>query len=160
MLIFFILALVILSVLFNCIGINSRMNKLDRMYASVLRKTNAKLEQYTLDQYLKRGKPFDEAYELTKTDMIQKGYVPCIPLKAYRRTPYSYSSIVQGNKDKDAGAKDWDSDAVKFRRARFDINREKYYDPRIDETFIYQDFPQNRWEYDAELNIYAHGYKK
>ena len=59
---------------------NSRQASLHEDYR---RKTNARLEQRTMDNYMKQGYSADEAFKKSYEDMLAAGYDPCIPREAY-----------------------------------------------------------------------------
>lgn len=77
--------LVIIVVLLNIRDKERTNSKLSANREKDRRKTNAALEQQTLDMYMKHGCSFEEAFRKTYADMISAGYSPCIPRQAYNK---------------------------------------------------------------------------
>ena len=79
-----IIAVLIIIVAVVCIRDSNKENsKQAAIREKDRRKTNAKLEHRTLDNYMKHGYSFDESFTKTYKDMIDAGYQPCIPRSAY-----------------------------------------------------------------------------
>lgn len=73
-------------------------------------KTNATLERNIVDQYMKHGYSFDEAFHKAYEDIVALGYEPCIPRNAYSRNRNGVQSSYCAN------PRDYDSFWVKQRR--------------------------------------------
>ena len=80
-----IAVLVILVLIFNAKDSNKNDARQSAIRERDRRKTNAALEQRTLDMYMKHGYSFDEAFRKSYEDMIASGYDPCIPRDAYSK---------------------------------------------------------------------------
>ena len=80
-----IAVLVILVLIFNAKDSNKNNARQSAIRERDRRKTNAVLEQRTLDMYMKHGYSFDEAFRKSYEDMIATGYDPCIPRDAYSK---------------------------------------------------------------------------
>ncbi len=80
-----IAVLIILVLIVNIKDSNAKNATESSIYEKSRRKTNAKLEQRTLDMYMKHGYSFDEAFRKACEDMVSAGYDPCIPRAAYKK---------------------------------------------------------------------------
>lgn len=80
-----IAVLVILVVFFNAKDSSKNNARQASIREKDRRKTNAVLEQRTLDMYMKHGYSFNDAFTQTYQDMIDAGYDPCIPRDAYSK---------------------------------------------------------------------------
>jgi hypothetical protein len=107
-----------------------------------LRKTNAKLEQRILDNYMKHGVSFDDAYKKTQDDMVQMGFVPCIPRSGYSKN----TDTVQSSKC--TNIESYDSGEVQSRRWDIIFHYQKTHTGHPDDLDeqIYKNFPTNRIE--------------
>ena len=80
------LIIIVLAVIVACLcarSFNKNSERQNNEYSAAARKTNAKMERNLVDQYMKQGKEFDEAFELARNDMLAAGYEPCIPKNSY-----------------------------------------------------------------------------
>ena len=146
-----IAVLVIIVVFLNAKDYKKRDDSASAIYEKDRRKTNAKLEQYTMDMYMKHGYSADDAFRKSYEDMISAGYEPCIPRSAYGKN----SSHCKGRYGFDVEY--YDSFLVRDRRK--DIKEEwKREHPSEEmlseeeiEVRIYQNFPKNNAQYIADL---------
>ena len=109
-----IAVLVILVLIFNAKDSNKNNARQSAIREKDRRKTNARLEQRTLDMYMKHGYSFDDAFRKSYEDMVAAGYDPCIPREAYKNREGVESSLcgVYGGNDVER----YDSFWVKRRR--------------------------------------------
>ena len=75
--------LIMIVVFLNAKDSKKRAYKNSASYEKNRRKTNAKLEQRTMDTYMKHGYSADEAFKKSYEDMVLAGFEPCIPRSAY-----------------------------------------------------------------------------
>ena len=75
--------LIIIVVILNCKDSTKWNSRQASLHEDYRRKTNARLEQRTMDTYMKHGYSADEAFKKTYEDMLAAGYDPCIPREAY-----------------------------------------------------------------------------
>lgn len=80
-----IIAVLIVIVIISCVrNSNKELFRRNKEYTASARKTNAEMERGLVDWYMKRGKSFDDAFQLSKEDMQRAGFEPCIPKDAYK----------------------------------------------------------------------------
>ena len=77
--------LIVLVIIFNTMESSKNDSKQSAIREKERRKTNATLEQKTLDMYMKHGYSFDDAFRKAYEDMVEMGYEPCIPREAYNK---------------------------------------------------------------------------
>lgn len=114
------------------------------------RKTNAKLEQRTLDIYMKHGYSFDDAFKKTYADMTSAGYDPCIPREAYNN-----QEGIESSKCKGYDIERYDSLLVRQRRQDAITQWEQDHPgthiskaaPEELEFLTYNNFPKTEWQY-------------
>lgn len=117
------------------------------------RKTNAVLEQQTLDMYMKHGYSFKDAFTQTYQDMVDAGYEPCIPREAY-------SKNVDGKESSFCGLNFFEPqkyDSFWVRERRRDAEREwqrshpgihiSKAPPEVIERMVYKNFPTTEFAY-------------
>ena len=131
--------------LFAIFGDNKKeFNRQSANYTKSIRKTNAEKERKILDDFMKSGKNFSEAYDATLEEMVRLGYEPCIPKSTYSKwlvNGEECSYVYSGNL-----LWECNSDAVQTR-----IEQLKHDHLPLTEENIYADFPEDEGEYVAEL---------
>lgn len=123
MLIFMIIVVGIIVVCMSGIESSKNQAKMSGIREKDRQMTNARLEQATVDKYMKRGFTFDEAFERARNDMVGAGYVPCIPRSAYGgKSMFEHRDNTQNHYSSDCyhklygGVENYDSFDVQQRR--------------------------------------------
>lgn len=122
------------------------------------RKTNATLEQKTLDSYMKKGIRFDEAFSRTAQDMVSAGFVPCIQKKEYGHISgsYEYKGVKYYEEDHyessttNLSLYKYDSEEVNERRKFLEREWRKTHTGKYNGEYddrIYENFPETDYEY-------------
>lgn len=169
-----IAVLAFMVLIFNCKDSIKRNTRLEGNQAKDRLKTNAKLEQRTLDMYLKYGYSFADAFQRTYQDMYKAGYEPCIPYEAYLKLKdgSGWSSFCDsGNNtylgrwnerlvDKGFSPGQYDSEWVRDRRRAiyesYQINHpEEEISSSELERLTYENFPKTEWEHQRDIKISA-----
>lgn len=149
-----VFAVLVIVVLFlNAKDSNKRYNTRASINEVNRRKTNARLEQRTLDTYMKYGYSFDEAFRRSYEDMIAAGYVPCIPRDAYgENSSACWSSTGEGPERFDSYWVRSRRDAAKeaWKQANPHANIYQAPDGEI-ERQVYRNFPTSEAEYLHDL---------
>lgn len=149
--------LIVLVLVFNLSDWRSNKARQAAINEKNRRKTNAKLEHKILDNYMKHGYSFDDAFRKSYEDMISAGYDQCIPRDAYknREGVESSSCGVYGGSDVER----YDSLWVKQRReeakrdwlqAHPGMHISKASTDEID-ALIYSNFPQTELQYLCDI---------
>lgn len=106
-----IIAILVILVVFVSVRESKKKNdNLAAIREKDSRKTNARMEQQIVDYYMKRGYSFSDAYRKSYEDMVEAGYVPCIPRDAYSKNTKDQESSFCGyngmtSSDRQKGAK-------------------------------------------------------
>lgn len=143
--------LIMIVVFLNAKDSKKRAYKNSASYEKNRRKTNAKLEQRTMDTYMKHGYSADEAFKKSYEDMVLAGFEPCIPRSAYGKN----SSYCEGKYGFDPEY--YDSYLVRDRREdaqeewRLEHPREDMLSDEEIERRVYQNFPKNNSQYIADI---------
>lgn len=141
-LILIVLCFVALLVIFK--DSNKEFNRKSANHTKSTRKTNAEKERKILDDFMKSGKSFSEAYDATLEEMVRLGYEPCIPKSTYSKGLFNgeeCSYVYSGNLLWECNSK-----AVQTR-----IEQLEHDHLPLTEENIYANFPKNEGEYVAEL---------
>lgn len=156
------LIIVILIVIVLCINTkesNKKSNYKSGEYAHDARKTNALLEHKLMYHYMSHGYEWSDAYELTKQDIIDRGFEPAIP-----KSEYVKNSTLLGKRDEDDPFgmiiswklhEDFDSAYVKDRRRQIEEHEEL----GLDAPELYDDMPSDECEYSRYLKIRSSEYR-
>lgn len=122
---------------------NAKVARNRAYYAQSSRKTNAKLERRLVDQQMRLGLTFNEAYDAAQKKLIEKGFEPCIPRSAYGQGQFG-KRVIDENWETSYvyDPEQYDSQLVKARRESLQQTSS-----RIDSKDLYKDFPKNYAEY-------------
>lgn len=143
--------LIIIVIVLNAKDSKKRAYKNSASYEKNKRKTNAKLEQKTMDMYMKHGYSAEEAFRKSYEDMVSAGFEPCIPRSAYGKN----SSYCKGKYGFDPEY--YDSYLVRDRRKdiREEWRREHPSEEMLSEEEVerrvYRNFPKNNSQYIADI---------
>lgn len=148
-----IAVLVILVLIFNAKDSNKNNARQSAIREKDRRKTNARLEQRTLDMYMKHGYSFDEAFRKSYEDMIAAGYDPCIPRDAYSKNGDGIQSSFCGYSFFEP--QKFDSFWVQQRREEAERQWQRSHpgthlvdaDPNVIEAMVYERFPTTEAQY-------------
>jgi hypothetical protein len=145
----FVIAILAVIVVFRVVvEMNQTSSKENAMFVNDMRKTNAQLEQRTLEEHLKSGASFDEAYRMTENDLVKQGFVPCIPMDQYEPGSATLKNFRK--------ASSFDSNEVKRRREALiffwnDGHNSAYHGEWDDH--LYDDFPHTLRDYRRNLRV-------
>jgi len=151
-----IIAVLVILVVFVSVRESKKKNdNLAAIREKDSRKTNARMEQQIVDYYMKRGYSFSDAYRKSYEDMVEAGYVPCIPRDAYSKNTKDQESSFCGYNGIFSVEK-FDSFWVKEKR---DEARRKWFESHNGELMpqeeldaaIYDGFPTSVEEYMHDL---------
>lgn len=148
-----IAVLIILVLIFNAKDSNKNNARQSAVREKDRRKTNARLEQRTLDMYMKHGHSFDEAFRKSYEDMIAAGYEPCIPRDAYTKNKDGTQSSFCGYSFFEP--QKFDSFWVRQRREDAERRWQQSHpgvhlcdaDPNVIEAMTYRNFPTTEAQY-------------
>lgn len=148
-----IAVLVILVLIFIAKDSNENNARQSAIREKDRRKTNARLEQRTLDMYMKHGYSFDEAFRKSYEDMIAAGYDPCIPRDAYSKNRDGTQSSFCGYGSFEPQR--FDSFWVRQRREEAERQWQQAHpgtnlcdaDPDVIEAMTYGNFPTTEFQY-------------
>ena len=142
-LIIFVLIVIVLFVSLK--DSSKRAERSSANYDYNRRKTNARLEQKLIDYYMKHGVSFEKAFDLSRKEIMEKGFEPCVPKEAYinalnefQLTPISYCYLLPSSETS------YCPDIDKYDSMEVRDRREKYGD---DDSMVYKNFPKTQFEY-------------
>lgn len=141
-----IIAFIAIVVLFVSLHDSKKeYNRKSADYAVSMRKTNARLEQETLDRFFRQGMSFNDAYEATLKEIVSLGYDPCIPRDAYGKKSKTCAFDKAPSSESETSwvesPEKYDSHLVKMRKKDFNGNDE----------LVYKNFPKTHCEYEIDL---------
>ncbi len=154
-----IAVLIIIVVCLNAKDSSKKTAYKSGQFARDTRKTNALLEHKLMYYYMSHGYTWDDAYELTKQDIIDRGFEPAIP-----KSEYVKNSTLLGKRDEDdpfgmiiswKSHGDFDSAYVKDRRRQI----EEHEKLSLDAPELYDDMPSDEYEYSRYLKIRSSEYR-
>ena len=151
-----IIVILAIIVLFSWAN-NSSKNSYNQMseHTASARKTDAETERALVDKYMKSGMLFDDAFEKSRSDMIENGFDPCIPKSAYKERYWhtDLASITSECRD----CTKYDSRAVRNLRGDYERECRDRGVPGSKEEerkYIYQSgkLPTSPWQYSEYLS--------
>ena len=154
-----IAVLIIIVVCINTKDSNKRAKYKSGQFSKDVRRTNARLEHKLMYHYMSHGYEWSDAYELTKQDMIDRGFEPAIP-----KSEYVKNSTLLGKRDEDdplgmiiswKSHEDFDSAYVKDRMRQIEEHEEL----GLDVPELYDDMPADEHEYSRYLKIRSSEYR-
>ncbi len=170
---FIIAVLGIAVAISGVVAYGKKVEKQSSMRAKDMQKTNANLEQSLVDGFMKAGYSFDDAFDAAVTELVERGFSPCIPRTAYQHQEVDnkYRLIGEAPQDEvvepmkssfiegvgfDNLSEQYDSFEVRNRRSllRRQWKAEHGCDIPADELErrIYIDFPTSETEYESGLD--------
>ena len=128
---------------------NKEFNRQSANYTKSTRKTNAEKERKILDDFMKSGKSFSEAYDATLEEMVRLGYEPCIPKSGYGEKRHLLDKTYDD--EECSYMHSWELWECNSKAVQTRIKQLEHDHLPLTEENIYADFPEDEGEYVAEL---------
>lgn len=152
-----VIAVLIIIVLFINAKDSHKHSKHKRgEFARDVRKTNATLEHELMYFYMSHGYEWSDAYELTRREIIKRGFEPAIP-----KSEYIEGSTLLGDRDERLGImvskyhEDFDSGYIKDRKEQIKEHEKIGLTP----PDLYEGIPADQYEYSQYLKTRSSEYR-